>query len=264
VGETEQPTLEVSGLTVRFGGVVALDRVSLQIAPGEVMGIIGPNGAGKTTLFNAICGFVRPETGRISYRGQALLGTAPSRLARLGITRTLQGLGLWPGLTVLENVVAGSTARPGPVSSLLALPAAEKLERRIADEARAILRELGLEGLAQSHPRDLPYGVQKRVIIARALMAAPSLLLLDEPASGLATKEIDGLAALVRRLRDRMSIAIVEHNLDLVMAISDHVTVLDFGDVIASGTPEEIRQNPKVTSAYLGEAVVDEGEPAGA
>ena len=263
MGEATQPTLDVSGLTVRFGGVVALDHVSLQIAPGEVMGIIGPNGAGKTTLFNAICGFVRPETGRVSYKGQPMLGTAPSRLARLGIARTLQGLGLWPGLTVLENVVAAATRRPGPVASLLALPAGYRLERQIADEARAILRELGLEGLASQRPRDLPYGVQKRVIIARALMARPSILLLDEPASGLAAKEIDGLAALVRRLRDRMSVAIVEHNLDLVMAISDHVTVLDFGSVIASGTPEEIRQHPQVTAAYLGEAI-DEGEPAGA
>jgi len=263
VGEDGLPTLDVSGLTVRFGGVVALDHVSLQIAPGEVMGIIGPNGAGKTTLFNAICGFVRPEAGRISYKGQALLGTAPSRLARIGIARTLQGLGLWPGLSVLENVVAGSTSRPGPFSSLLALPAGEKMERQISDEARAILRELGLEGLADARPRDLPYGVQKRVIIARALMAGPSLLLLDEPASGLATKEIDGLAALVRRLRDRMSVAIVEHNLDLVMAISDHVTVLDFGAVIASGTPEEIREHPQVATAYLGEAI-DTEEQSGA
>jgi branched-chain amino acid transport system ATP-binding protein len=264
MGEASEATLDVAGLTVRFGGVLALDQVSLRIEPGEVMGIIGPNGAGKTTLFNAICGFVRPDAGSIAYRGRPLLGTAPHRLARLGIARTLQGLGLWPGLTVLENVLAGSLRRPGLITSLLALPAGDRLEKRLAAQARQILDDLGLRALGDTRPGDLPYGVQKRVIIARALMAEPSLLLLDEPASGLSTKELDGLAGLVRRLRHRMSVAIVEHHLDLVMAISDRITVLNFGQVIASGPPEEIRRHPEVTTAYLGEAVPDQEPSAGA
>jgi len=258
MGELPRPVLEVSDLTVRFGGIVALDRVSLQIGPGEVVAIIGPNGAGKTTLFNAICGFVPADSGAISYRGEPLLGTAPHRLARLGIARTLQGLGLWPGLTVLENVVASSKLRPNFLSSLLALPSSDRLEAELALKAREILGRLGVAGHASAFPRTLPYGVQKRVIIARALMAAPSLLLLDEPASGLSARDIDGLADLIRQLRTQMSVAVVEHHLDFVMAISDRVTVLNLGRVIASGTPQEIQQDPQVATAYLGDEVTPE------
>jgi branched-chain amino acid transport system ATP-binding protein len=256
--EPVAPTLDVAGLVVRFGGIVALDEVTLRIEPGEVVGIIGPNGAGKTTLFNAVCGFVRPESGRINYRGEPLLGTAPHRLARLGIARTLQGLGLWPGLTVQENVVAGSKVRPGLLSSLLALPIADRFESELASKAHDILDQLGIGSYASAYPGTLPYGVQKRVIIARALMAAPSLLLLDEPASGLAVRDIDELADLIKQLRTRMSVAVVEHHLDFVMAISDRVTVLDLGRVIASGTPKEIQDDPRVATAYLGEDVTPE------
>ena len=252
------PTLDVAGLVVRFGGIVALDEVTLRIEPGEVVGIIGPNGAGKTTLFNAICGFVRPHAGRIDYRGEPLLGTAPHRLARLGIARTLQGLGLWPGLTVQENVVAGSTRRPGLLSSVLALPHADRFESELAARARDILDRLGIASYAAAYPRTLSYGVQKRVIIARALMAAPSLLLLDEPVSGLSARDIDELAALIAELRTRMSVAVVEHHLDFVMAICDRVAVLNLGRVIASGTPKEIRDDPQVATAYLGEDVTPE------
>ena len=253
--EALRPTLDVAGLVVRFGGIVALDDVTLRIEPGEVLGIIGPNGAGKTTLFNAVCGFVRPDSGRIHYRGEPLLGTAPHRLARLGIARTLQGLGLWPGLTVQENVVAGSTVRPGLLASLLALPSADRLESKLASRARDILDRLGIGSHANAFPATLPYGVQKRVIMARALMAAPSLLLLDEPASGLSARDIDDLAGLIKELRTRMSIAVVEHHLDFVMAISDRVTVLNLGRVITSGTPEAIQRDPQVATAYLGEEV---------
>ena len=256
--ERGAPTLEVAGLVVRYGGVVALDDVSMRIEPGEVVGIIGPNGAGKTTLFNAVCGFVRPHAGRIDYRGDPLLGTAPHRLARLGIARTLQGLGLWPGLTVMENVVAGSTRRPGLLSSVLALPQADRLESELAARAHDILDRLGIASYAGAYPGTLPYGVQKRVIIARALMAAPSLLLLDEPASGLSARDIDELAGLIKQLRSRMSVAVVEHHLDFVMAICDRVTVLNLGRVIASGTPKEIQNNPQVATAYLGEDVTPE------
>ncbi len=258
MGELSRPTLEVSDLTVRFGGILALDRVSLQIGPGEVVAIIGPNGAGKTTLFNAICGFVRADSGGITYRGEPLLGTAPHRLARLGIARTLQGLGLWPGLTVLENVVASSKVRPNFLSSLLALPSSDRLEAELALKAGEILGRLGIASHARAYPGTLPYGVQKRVIMARALMAAPSLLLLDEPASGLSARDIDGLADLIRQLRTQMSVAVVEHHLDFVMAISDRVTVLNLGRVIACGTPQEIQHDPQVAAAYLGDEVTPE------
>ena len=258
MGELSRPTLEVSDLTVRFGGILALDRVSLQIGPGEVVAIIGPNGAGKTTLFNAICGFVPADSGGITYRGEPLLGTAPHRLARLGIARTLQGLGLWPGLTVLENVVASSKVRPTFLASLLALPSSDRLEAELAVNAGEILGRLGIASHARAYPGTLPYGVQKRVIMARALMAAPSLLLLDEPASGLSARDIDGLADLIRQLRTQMSVAVVEHHLDFVMAISDRVTVLNLGRVIASGTPQEIQHDPQVAAAYLGDEVTPE------
>ena len=258
MGELSRPTLEVSDLTVRFGGILALDRVSLQIGPGEVVALIGPNGAGKTTLFNVICGFVRADSGGITYQGEPLLGTAPHRLARLGIARTLQGLGLWPGLTVLENVVASSKVRPTFLASLLALPSSDRLEAELALKAGEILGRLGIASHARAYPGTLPFGVQKRVIMARALMAAPSLLLLDEPASGLSTRDIDGLADLIRQLRTQMSVAVVEHHLDFVMAISDRVTVLNLGRVIASGTPQEIQHDPQVAAAYLGDEVTPE------
>ena len=255
MGELSRPTLEVSDLTVRFGGILALDQVSLRIDAGEVVAIIGPNGAGKTTLFNAVCGFVRPDRGRINYRGQPLLGTAPHRLARLGIARTLQGLGLWSGLSVQENVVVGSNLRPGLLSSLLALPSSDRIESLLASKAHEILDQLGIASYARAYPETLPYGVQKRVIIARALMAEPSLLLLDEPVSGLSAQDIDELADLIKQLRTRMCVAVVEHHLDFVMAISDRVIVLNVGRAIASGTPKEIRDNPQVATAYLGAEV---------
>ena len=263
----EQPTLDVADLTVRFGGVLALDGVSLKVEANEIHGIIGPNGAGKTTLFNAVCGFLRPARGTIRYRGKALLGTAPHQLARLGIARTLQSLGLWPGLTVLENLLVGSRVRPNFFASLLAMPRADRLEWRLREQATQVLDELGIVSVADAHPAALPssmadavpaalpYGVQKRVIIARALMAGPQLILLDEPASGLSAREIERLATHVGRLRERMSVVVVEHHVDLVMAISQRIHVLNFGHVIASGTPQEIRGNREVSAAYLGEDV---------
>ena len=251
----EQPTLDVADLTVRFGGVLALDGVSLKVEANEIHGIIGPNGAGKTTLFNAVCGFLRPVAGTIRYRGKALLGTAPHQLASLGIARTLQSLGLWPGLTVLENLLVGSRVRPNFFASLLAMPRADRLEWRLREQATQVLDELGIVSVADAHPAALPYGLQKRVILARALMAEPELLLLDEPASGLSAGEIERLAELVGRLRRRMSVVVVEHHVDLVMAISQRIHVLNFGHVIASGTPQEIRGNREVSAAYLGEDV---------
>lgn len=256
--------LLVEGITVRFSGVTALELVSVSVHAGEVVGIIGPNGAGKTTLFNAACGFVRPEAGTISYRGRSLLGLPPHRLIRLGIARTLQGLGLWPSLTVLENVIAGAARRPSFAAALIGWPSSLRIERELAQQAGRILAELGIAEAASTYPRSLPYGVQKRVSIARALMAEPSLLLLDEPASGLSKREVEELAHLLARVRETTALAIVDHNVDLVMEVSDRVVVLNIGRVIAAGRPAEIRNDPAVAEAYLGEAAVTGGGGDGA
>jgi branched-chain amino acid transport system ATP-binding protein len=258
----ERPgALHVRSLSVRFGGVVALDNVSLDVPGGEIVGIIGPNGAGKTTLFNVVSGLVRPAAGDVTYAGRSLAGVQPHQLNGLGIARTLQGLGLWRGLTVVENVMVGArrAGRPGFVPALLGLGVSDRYETAAREEAMAQLRELGIAEHAHRYPSTLPYGVQKWVSLARALVSRPALLLLDEPASGLAASEMKQLLALLRSLRERMSIGLVEHRLDLVMNLCDRVHVLDFGRVIASGAPDQIRDNRAVTDAYLGEELHDEG-----
>ena len=247
--------LDVAGIDVRFEGVVALDGVSLTVRANQIVGVIGPNGAGKTTLFNAVSRFVTPVAGTITYKGQSLLGLPTWRLAHMGIARTLQGLGLWPTLTVLENVVAGAPSRTRLAADLLAFPSADGRLGALREEALANLRELGVDDRAAAYPGALPHGVQKRVIIARALMARPSLLLLDEPASGLSASDVNDLIALLRSLRTRMAIALVEHHVDMVMAVSDTITVLNLGQVLASGPPDAIRANSAVANAYLGQAV---------
>jgi branched-chain amino acid transport system ATP-binding protein len=247
--------LDVAGIDVRFEGVVALDGVSLMVHANEIVGVIGPNGAGKTTLFNAISRFVTPVAGTITYQGNSLLGLPAWRLAHMGIARTLQGLGLWPTLTVLENVVAGAPSRTRLAADMLAFPTADARTATLRDEAMARLTELGVADRAGSYPGVLPHGVQKRVIIARALMARPSLLLLDEPASGLSASDVNDLIDLLRVLRERTAIALVEHHVDMVMAVSDRITVLNLGQVIASGPPAEIRANSDVATAYLGQKV---------
>jgi branched-chain amino acid transport system ATP-binding protein len=246
--------LAVRSVTVRFGGLVALDEVSLRVPPGEVVGVIGPNGAGKTTVFNVICGFVRPGSGSLTLDGVPLTAR-PHQLAGLGIARTLQGVGLFGGLTVLENVMAGATvaARTPFAAAALALPGSEREERRLREEAFTRLEELGIAGHADRMPATLPYPVQKRVTLARALAANPRLLLLDEPASGLGPEEVDELADLIRGLT--CTVMLVEHHMDLVMAVCDELVVLDFGRVIAGGTPDAVRDDPAVAEAYLGAEV---------
>jgi branched-chain amino acid transport system ATP-binding protein len=248
-------SLEVRSLTVRFGGLTALDDVTLDVPSGRIVGIIGPNGAGKTTLFNVVCGLLSTPTGEVLFNGRSISGVRPHELNSLGIARTLQGLGLWRGLTVLENVMVGArrAARPGFASALLGLTRSDRYEAALKEEALAQLRELGIAEFAHRYPGALPYGVQKWISLARALVARPALLLLDEPASGLDSSEIKQLTELLRSLRARMSIALVEHRLDLVMTVCEQVNVLDFGRLIASGTPETIRSNKAVTDAYLGE-----------
>jgi branched-chain amino acid transport system ATP-binding protein len=247
--------LDVAGIDVRFEGVVALDGVSLTVHANEIVGIIGPNGAGKTTLFNAISRFVTPVAGTITYQGTSLLGLPAWRLAHMGIARTLQGLGLWPTLTVLENVIAGAPTRTRLSGDMLAFPSADSRIRTLRDEAMARLTELGVADRARSYPGVLPHGIQKRVIIARALMAHPSLLLLDEPASGLSATDVNELIDLLRVIRERTAIALVEHHVDMVMAVSDTITVLNLGQVLAAGPPAEIRANSDVATAYLGQKV---------
>jgi len=247
--------LDVAGIDVRFEGVVALDGVSLTVRANQIVGVIGPNGAGKTTLFNAVSRFVTPVAGTITYEGRSLTGLPPWRLAHMGIARTLQGLGLWPALTVLENVVAGAPSRTRVAADLLAWPSSDRRAATLREEAMANLTELGVADRAAALPGALPHGIQKRVIIARALMARPSLLLLDEPASGLSTSDVNELVDLLRSLRTRMAIALVEHHVDMVMAVSDSITVLNLGQVIASGSPADIRANTDVANAYLGQAV---------
>ncbi|MFI5954677.1 ABC transporter ATP-binding protein [Cryptosporangium sp. NPDC051539] len=249
--------LHANGIGVRFGGLVALDDVSVEVPPGSVVGVIGPNGAGKTTLFNVVCGFVRPTTGTLRWDDRPLR-PRPDRLPAAGIARTLQGLGLFAGLTALENTMvgAGCRARAGFASGLFGLSRSDRDERRLAGVARSALDALGIGADADKLPGALPYAVQKKVALARALVAQPRLLLLDEPAGGLSAEEVDELATLVRALPERSGCAVmlVEHHMDLVMSVCDSIVVLDFGKRIAAGTPGEIRCDPAVTEAYLGVA----------
>jgi branched-chain amino acid transport system ATP-binding protein len=246
--------LAVRDISVRFGGLQALEDVRLDVQPGEVLGLIGPNGAGKTTLFNVVCGFVRPDSGTINWQGRDLARIRPQQLTRLGIARTVQGLGLFPHLNVLENVIVGADrhAVAGFASAVLGLPRSDRDERALRERAREVLAGLGIEDVAERLPGTLPYPVQKRVALARALASEPDLLLLDEPASGLSESELAELAELIRELRGRMAVMLVEHHMDLVMGVCDRIVVLDFGRVIATGTPTEIRADRAVLDAYLG------------
>jgi branched-chain amino acid transport system ATP-binding protein len=245
--------LGLHGIGVRFGGLVALDDVSLTVPPGRIVGVIGPNGAGKTTLFNVVCGFVPPTSGSLTLDGKPLR-PRPHRLTRLGIARTLQGVGQFGGMTVLENVMAGTDhdAKAGFFSGRFALPRADRDERRLRADALAALERCGVAKYAGVHPGGLPYADRKRVALARALVARPRLLLLDEPAGGLGAEEIQELGALVKELD--CAVLLVEHHMDLVMAVCDEILVLDFGKPVAFGTPDVIRTNAAVTEAYLGEA----------
>ena len=256
--------LNVSGVTVRFGGLTALDDVSLSAAPRQVTGIIGPNGAGKTTLLNSVCGFVRPASGTIRFDSHELTGLRPHRLAGLGIARTLQGVGLFRGLSVAENVMVGATpsARAGFWSGLFGLPWSDRDERRLREQATAALARVGAADLADSMPGTLAYGLRKRVALARALVARPRLLLLDEPASGLSEKELPELGALIKEFAAEATVVVIEHRMDLMMSVCDTIFVLDFGRLIASGTPAEVQADPAVTAAYLGAEVPGRGPDA--
>jgi len=259
VGPTVQrvePLLAVRDIVVRFGGIVALDRVTFDIEPGQIVGLIGPNGAGKTTLFNCFSRLYTPSSGDITFAGQSILDFPAHRMAELGIGRTFQSLALFHNLSVRDNVRIGchTRSRGNYLSDSLRLPSSRRCELAIDETTEAMIEYLGLSGVATLRVGDLPFGTQKRVELARALATKPTLLLLDEPACGLNHEEVGELGETIRRIqRDRaLTILLVEHHMGLVMSISDKVVALNFGRRIAEGTPSEVQLSPDVITAYLG------------
>ncbi|MFC7496969.1 MULTISPECIES: ABC transporter ATP-binding protein [unclassified Nocardioides] len=254
-GPVSTPLLEVEDLTVQFGGVAALSGVSFSVHSQQICALIGPNGAGKTTAFNAISRLIRPRGGAIRFEGKSLLDRRAADLAGLGIARTFQNLALWPGMTVLENVMVGLHARGrvGFGRSLLGVPSVLE-DRKLRARAFAALDYMQIADVANHACEGLPFGTLKRVELARALVSRPKLLLLDEPASGLTHGDVRELGSTLRQLRAELGLTLllVEHHMALVMDLSDYVVALDFGRNLVSGRPEEVREDPKLAEAYLG------------
>jgi len=261
-----EPLLDVQALTMNFGGLRALDGVSLRVQPGEVVALIGPNGAGKTTFFNCITGIYRPSGGDIfvtppGRKRRRLNGLKTHQVTAQGLARTFQNIRLFPGMTVLENVMIGRhcRTRAGVLGAILRDPQTRREEREIVERSYAILEKIGLADQVNELAKNLPYGDQRRLEIARAMATEPFLLLLDEPAAGMNPRETDALEALIRRICDEEGIAVllIEHDMRIVMSISNRIYVLDYGKKIASGTAAEIWENPVVIKAYLGEETED-------
>ncbi|UJW83065.1 ABC transporter ATP-binding protein [Hydrogenophaga sp. SL48] len=255
-GPADTPLLRIDGISVRFGGIVALDGVSFDVQSGQICGLIGPNGAGKSTLFNCLSRLYDCHTGRIDFDGHPLSVMPRYRMAGIGIGRTFQNLALFRTMTVRENALVGCHSRhhAGFLWNAFRLPGAARVEKEAHARADALIDFLDLRGVADRAVADLPFGTQKRVELARALAAEPKLLLLDEPAAGLNHEELESLGLLIRDIRDRLRVTVllVEHHMGLVMGVSDKVVALNFGKKIAEGAPAQVRSHPEVIRAYLG------------
>ncbi len=249
---TDSVLLSVSNLSVNFGGLKALNGVNLELRKGEVLGLIGPNGAGKTTLFNALCGIITPDSGSLELYGKNIKWPKPHKLAKLKIARTLQGVGLFPDLSVFDNVMIGANkfAKSGLIRAASGTNQAD--EKALKERVQTALEKVYVGGIAQRRADTLAYPDTKRVSIARALVAEPEILLLDEPAGGLGPQDIEWLNGLISNLKSQTSIIIVEHHMDVVMSVCDRIYVLNFGEIIASGTPSQVREDQAVIQAYLG------------